>query len=151
MVICMIFPLCISAQDTNKFSPEKFEADMKAFITSQAHLTSQEADAFFPLLKEMHEKQREIYGRMTQADRKRPTDEKGFAEALRQSDRANVELRQLEERYHQKMLKVLPASKVYDAVKAESRFHRQAMRVWQRPTGFGQMGRQMGRQMGKKK
>jgi hypothetical protein len=144
LLTCLILPYSLWAQDNNKFSPAKFEADMRAFITTHAHLTEQEADVFFPLLKEMHEKQREIYGRMTQG-RKRPTDEKGFAEALRQQDRSNVELRQLEEKYHQKMLKVLPASKVYDAVQAESRFHRQAMRTWQRPI------RQMGRPMGRRK
>lgn len=145
LLLCMFFPLCTNAQEANKFSPQKFEADMEAFITAQAHLTSQEAEAFFPLLREMHQKQREIYGRMVQAERKRPADEKAFAEAIRQQDKANIELRQLEEKYHQRMMKALPASKVYDAVKAETRFHRQAMRNFQRPNPQMRPMRHMGK------
>lgn len=128
-----LFAVTVSAQDNQKFSPEKFEADMQAFISREAHFTKQESDAYFPLLKEMQTKQRDLYARIRQVGIKRPTDEKAFAESVRQSDKLNIELRQIEQKYHLKMMQVVPASKVYDAIHAETRFHRQMMRGFQRP------------------
>ncbi len=128
----LVFSLTVSAQGNKKFSPEKFEADMQAFITREANLTQQESDAFFPLLKEMQTKQRELYAKIRSLGKNRPADEKSFAAAVRQSDKLNIELRQIEQKYHQKMLQVVPASKVYDAIRAETRFHRQMMKGWQR-------------------
>ncbi|MBR1547566.1 MAG: hypothetical protein IJ637_02425 [Prevotella sp.] len=120
-------------QQRQKFSPEKFETDMMEYITREAKLSQQESGVFFPLLKEMHTKQREVYGRMRELGKNRPADEKAFAESVKQVDKLNIELKQIEEKYHQKMLKVVAASKVYDAIKAENRFHRQMMKNWQKP------------------
>ena len=134
-----LLSMTVAAQDTKKFSPEKFEADQQAFITREAHFTQQESDAYFPLLKEMQKKQRDLYGKIRSLGMNRPSDEKAFAESVRQADKLNIELRQIEQQYHQKMLKVVPASKLYDAIRAENRFHRQMMKGWQRP--MWQMGR----------
>ena len=49
----------------------------------------------------------------------------------------NIELRQIEQAYHQKMMKAVPAKKVYDAIMAENNFHRRMMRGgMQAPNGF---------------
>jgi hypothetical protein len=136
----LLLTLNVSAQDNQKFSPEKFEADMQAFITREAHFTQQESDAYFPLLKEMQTKQRELYAKIRSLGMNRPSDEKGFADAIRQGDKLNIELRQIEQKYHQKMLQVVPASKVYDAIRAENRFHRQMMKGWQKPGSWKNPG-----------
>jgi len=128
----LLLALGLYAQDERKFSPEKFEADMIAYITREAQFTEQESDAYFPLLKDMHTKQRDIYGRMRAIGKNRPSDEKGFAEAVKTRDKLDIELKQIEQQYHQKMLKVVDAAKVYDAIRAESRFHRQMMKTWQK-------------------
>ena len=122
--------LTSQAQEWPKFSPEKFEADLEAFITREAKLTEKEAAKFFPLNREMHQKQRAIYGRIGKLFTERGTDDKACARVIRESDRLNVELREIEQRYHEKMMHVIPASKVSAAIEAENRFHRQMMRGW---------------------
>ncbi len=117
----------VNAQE-KKFSPEKFESDMEEYITRQANLTPQEAAKLFPLMKAMHEKQRAIYAKMHQIGRSKPADEKGCVEAVNEYDKANIELRNIEKDYHKRMVKEISASKVYDVIKAEIRFHRTWMK-----------------------
>ena len=60
------FALCLPAQEVNKpeqFSPEKFDAELRQFITNEAKLTEQEAAKFFPVYKEMQAKQRAVFAR----------------------------------------------------------------------------------------
>lgn len=116
------------AQNKKKFSPQKFQADMEQFITEKAGLTQQEADKVFPLLRQMQEKQRAIYGRMHAMAKNKPADEAGCTEMVNDYDKMNIELKQLEKCYHQKMMKEVSASKVYEIIKAEYLFHRSWMR-----------------------
>ena len=126
--------LTVSAQGQGGmggFSPEKFDAELKKFITKEAGLTQKEADKFFPLYKEMQQKQRVLFGKQQQLERqKRPTDEKGCENAIKQHDELDLELRRIQQLYHNKMLKIIPASKLYEIMKAENRFHRQQFRNW---------------------
>ncbi len=126
-----------NAQDKKKFDPEKFDAEMEKFIAQQAHLDQQEAAKFFPILKEMHQKQRSVYGHMRALGKSKPNDEAGCAEAIKLRDKCNLELKQLEKCYHQKMLTVISASKLYDAIQAENRFYRSKMKGWQKPNSHG--------------
>ena len=133
ILFSMLLTLMVSAQDQKKFSPEKFQADLEEFITKEAHFDQQEAAKFFPLLRELQAKQRAIYGRMRQTPK--PGDDAKCAEAIREWDRANIELKQLDQQYHKKMMQVVSPSKVFDAIMAESRFHRKMMNGWQAPRG----------------
>ena len=135
-ILCLLLAVNVSAQDWKKFSPEKFDADMEAYVSKEAGLTQQEADKFFPLFREMHQKQRAVYGKMRHMGMQKPADEEGCAKAIKDADRMNVELRQIEQTYHKKMLQVVPASKVWDAIGAESRFHRRMMKGWQMHNGW---------------
>ena len=128
-LMCLV--LALSAQGhggMGGFSPEKFDAELKKFITKEAGLTQKEADKFFPLYKEMQQKQRALFGKQQQLERQRPTDEKACENAIRQHDEIDLELRRIQQLYHNKMLKAIPASKLYEAMKAES--HRQHFRNW---------------------
>ena len=133
ILLCLLASLGVRAQEQPKFSPEKFEADLEAFITREAGLDQQEAAKFFPLLKEMHQKQRVLYARMRKTSKEKPAVEETAAESIRLCDKLNIEVRQIEQQYHNKMLKALPAQKVYNAISAENRFHRKMMRGWQKP------------------
>ncbi len=133
ILFSMLLTLMVSAQDQKKFSPEKFQADLEEFITKEAHFDQQEAAKFFPLLRELRAKQRAIYGRMRQTPK--PGDDAKCAEAIREWDKANIELKQLDQQYHKKMMQVVPASKLFDAIMAESRFHRKMMKGWRDQNG----------------
>ena len=126
----MLFMFCMAQE--KKFSPEKFDAEMTAYITKQARLTDEEAAKLFPLLREMHKQQRCLYQKKRSYGKENPATEEGCANAIHNRDKLDIELKQLEQTYHKKMMCVLPASKVYDVIKAESQFHRQMMKGWQK-------------------
>lgn len=144
ILFSLLMTLIVSAQDHKKFSPEKFQADLEEFITKEAHFDQQEAAKFFPLLRELQAKQRAIYGRMRQTPK--PGDDAKCAEAIREWDKANIELKQLDQQYHKKMMQVVPASKLFDAIMAESRFHRKMMKGWRDQNGpFPPKGKSKGK------
>lgn len=123
--------LCLYAQEGNapqQFSPEKFDAELREFITNEAKLTEQEADKFFPVYKEMQAKQREIFGRQGALVMNKPEGEKACLDAIRQSDENDLEMKRIQKAYHEKFLKMLPASKVYAILRAEVKFHRRMLR-----------------------
>lgn len=144
ILFCLMMVISVSAQEQKKFSPEKFQADLEAYITREAHFDQQEAARYFPLLREMQAKQRAIYARMYKKEK--PSGDAKCAEAIANYDKANIELKQLDQTYHKKMMKVVPASKVFDAMKAENDFHRNMMKGFQHgfQHGFQQGGRPNG-------
>ena len=143
--LLLIMTLAVSAQDNKRFSPEKFEADLRCYITKEASLTPQEADKFFPIFREMREKQRAIYDKMRKLGMNKSSDEEACKQAIIEYDKLNLELRQLDVTYHKRMLKVIPASKVYAVMNAENGFHRQMMKGWQKGWQHGN-GWQKGKQ-----
>ena len=130
LLLFLLVSLGVNAQDQPKFSPEKFEAELESFITREAGLDQQEAAKFFPILKEMHQKQRSLYARMRKTSMEKPADEKGCAESIRQRDQIDLELKQIQQTYHNKFLRVIPASKLWEVLQAEDRFFRMKLRSW---------------------
>lgn len=116
------------AEEQQKFSPEKFQADLEQFITQEASLTADEATKFFPIYREMQSKQRAIYKQMKDLGNNKPTDEKACRKAVEKRDELELEQKRICQNYHVKFFEVLPASKVYDVIRAENRFHRRALR-----------------------
>ena len=130
--LLLMMTIMVNAQDNKRFSPEKFEADLRCFITKEASLTPQEADKLFPVFREMREKQREIYEKMRKLGMNKASDDEACKQFIIEYDKLNLELGQLDVTYHKKMIKIIPASKVYAVMQAEKRFHRQMMKGWQR-------------------
>lgn len=131
ITVCLLVAVFSQAQEQRKFSPEKFDAQMQEYITKEAGLDQEEAARLMPIFREMHKKQRSIYQRMRRLGKSKPADEAGCAEAIRERDKYNLELKQLEQTYHKKMLQVISASKLYDVIKAETYFYRKMMKGWQ--------------------
>ena len=132
-LLSLALVLVVSAQGFRpqpqpKFSPEKFQADLEQSITKEACLSPQEAAKFFPIYKEMQAKQRAVYERQRQLGWGKPADEKGCEKAIRQRDEYDLELKRIQQTYHNKFLSVLSASKLFDVLRAEDRFHRQMLR-----------------------
>lgn len=133
LLISLMFTLNIGAQNQQKFSPEKFDAELHEFITSQAKLTPQEATKFFPIYKEMQGKQRAIYEKQRILGMQRPHDESSCLKAIRERDAIDLELKRIQQCYHEKFLEIMPASKLYEVLQAEDRFHRRMLRRFNRP------------------
>lgn len=136
IAVLLLSVISVSAHEPQKFSPEKFQADLEQFITKEASLTSEEATKFFPLYREMQQKQRAVWNQMKNLGRNKPADEASCKQAVQKRDELELEQRRIIQTYHNKFFKVLPASKVYDVIIAENRFHRFAIR------NMGQQNRQ---------
>ena len=121
------------ATEPQKFSPEKFQADLEQFITQEAGLTSEESTKFFPLYREMQQKQRVIYKQMKELGKNKPSDEASCRKAVERRDELELEQIRLHQNYHKQFLRVIPASKVYEVLRAEARFHRRAFKNWGNP------------------
>ena len=126
-VIMIMVVLGASAEEQQKFSPEKFQADLEQYITTEAGLTNEEAAKFFTLYREMQQKQRVVYNKIHELF-KLPHDEASCKRAVQRRDQLEIELKQIAQTYHNKFLRVLPASKVIGTIVAEDKFHRRAFR-----------------------
>lgn len=115
-------------QGHRKFDPCKFQADMEQFILQEAALSPKESEAFFPVFREMRKKQRVVFDQQSRLRHIKPADENGCREAIIKLDELESQMREIQQHYHKAFLKILPASKVYDILKAEERFHRQVLR-----------------------
>jgi hypothetical protein len=131
-------------QQQQRFSPEKYQADLEQYITKEACLTPQEASAFFPLFREMQKKQRALYNKMREDVRIKPADEAACKKMIQKRDQVELELKSIQQTYHNKFFSVMPASKVFDVIKAEDSYHRGLLRNM----GRGPMGATMGAPMG---
>ena len=143
LIVSLAFLLSVTLYATEpqeKFSPEKFQADLEQFITNEACLTPQEATKFFPLYREMQKKQRSVYNQMQALGMIKPTEESECRKAIQKRDELEVELKSILQTYHNKFLGVLPASKVFDVIMAESKFHRRTFRNWGRGPQHGAPG-----------
>ncbi|MGI6231284.1 MAG: hypothetical protein ACOYJF_00325 [Prevotella sp.] len=111
-------------QNRPPFNPEKFEADMERFITKEAGLSSREAARFFPMFREMQNKQRALFKKMRGFRHVDTNDDMACMRAIRMQDNIDIQIKKIQQRYHQKFLKILPAGKVMRIIKAEEKFHR---------------------------
>lgn len=130
IVVILLTALTVKAETPQQFSPEKFQADLEQFITNEANLTPEESMKFFPLYREMQQKQRVVFKQMKDLGVNKPADEAACKKALEKRDELELEQKRIQQNYHKQFLNVLPASKVYDVIKAENHFHRTAFRKW---------------------
>ena len=98
-------PLSAYADEPQKFSPEKFQAEMEQFITQEACLTPEEAAKFFPLLREMHQKQRAIQMQIKKECKIKPVDEAECKKCVQKRDVYELELKNIQQTYHNKFFR----------------------------------------------
>ena len=130
IIVILLSALTVKAETPQQFSPEKFQADLEQFITNEANLTPEESKKFFSLYREMQQKQRVVFKQMKDLGVNKPADEAACKKALEKRDELELEQKRIQQNYHKQFLNVLPASKVYDVIKAENHFHRTAFRKW---------------------
>ena len=128
-LLLLLCVLASGAQEKNKngFSTEKFRAEIEQFITKEACLTPKEASKFFPVYDEMNRKKRNIFDNMRKLSKRKPADDAGCREVIRKCDKMDLELKKIQQTYHEKFLSIIPASKLFDVIKAEEKFHRRML------------------------
>lgn len=111
-----------------KFDPQKWQADMEQYIVMCAALTPQEAVKFFPIYREWKTKERAIFMQRRRFRHVDTSDNRASAEFIRTQDEFDIQMKKLQQTYHNKFMRILPAGKVMEIIKAEDQFHRNAFR-----------------------
>ena len=114
---------------SRKFSPKEFRTNLERFITKHAGFTSEESQAFYPLYHEMKDRQRDVQHTIFKLKEglKPNASEEDYAKTIQSITSLNRKKSQIEETYYKKMCQAVPASKVYRAMLAEDKFHRQML------------------------
>ena len=130
----MLLTVVVSAtsQGQQKFDPDKFQADMRKFITDRAMLTEDEATKVFPMFLEMKAKERKLFESQRKGMKMPQTDE-DFKQAIENYDKIDFQVKTLQKNYHLKFLKVLPAKKVFLVIRADDDFKKMMFRNMARP------------------
>lgn len=130
IILMTMSSLVMSAQGPDgkvgkRFDPQKFEKHLEGYVLSKMKLSQKESAAFLPLFRQKRKAEVTIMDNGRKNRRQRPMSEKDWEEAIRAFDRDEVKLKKVQQTYHEKMLKVLPASKVMTMIRAEEDFHRE--------------------------
>lgn len=126
LAILLLCTLNIVAQKPQKFDLARFEAELEQFIVTDACLTPDESSRFFPLYREMRKKQRAFFGGDRRYRHIDVSDDRLCAEAIRSQDSKDIDMKVLQQEYHEKFMRILSPSKVFRIIKAEEHFHRRA-------------------------
>ena len=110
------------------FDPEQFENRLTQYVIEAANLTQQEANVFITIHKEMYDKQLVLFKRIRQYQHSTENNPKKCKQIVQEIDKLNIQLKQLQQVYHNKLLNKLPAEKVFLALKAEAQFHRKSFK-----------------------
>ena len=129
LILTLCAFLCfVSMGAQRRFDPDKFRAELHRFITVEAGLTRQEAARLFPVYDEMMAKQRPVFDRLRTLHNAKPASDQEACRLIEKADGLEIQLRQMEQHYHRKMLRVIPGRKLMQVLEAERRFHRQTFR-----------------------
>ncbi|MCM1109484.1 MAG: hypothetical protein NC388_10645 [Clostridium sp.] len=127
----------LQAQTNKKqFSPEEFKQKLENYITKNAGLTEEEAKAFFPIYSEMKQKQGELMKQIRQLKknaRKEETKDSEYSSIVSQINKLKIESAEVEAKYYLKICKSVSPKKVFEAMRAEDKFHRESLRRMNRP------------------
>ena len=111
LLLCVFFSVSL-LHAQGKFDFNRIKAESHSFMTKEAGLTVQEAARFFPVYDEMREKQRGYFDRLRAIHHSKPSSEREASKMIEQADAYEIQLKQIEQRYHKEMLKVIPATKL---------------------------------------
>lgn len=116
------------------FNKQEFRQRMQGFITKEANLTEEEANAFLPIYGEYKDKQRQIHMSINKLKKNTPNsnDEKAYEKCLMEIARLNAEVAGLDSVYYKKICKAISAQKFYKILNIEDRMHRRMLQNYNR-------------------
>ena len=81
---------------------------------------------------ERYFKQRKYFDKMKHSNKKMPRTDAECREAVKMRDKIDLDIKKLQQTYHNKMLNVVSPCKVMKVILAEDRFHRRMLKNWSR-------------------
>lgn len=126
----MSVSFALAQQGRGKFNPQEFKAKLESYVTKEAGFTQNEAQAFYPIYFEMKGKQRGLQRKifhLKQNASTANTSDNDYAATIQKIKDLGVETAKLEVTYYKKLCQVVSPQKVYKAMCAEDKFHRQML------------------------
>lgn len=157
LMMAILMCICMNAQQHNnnagrqqqqggrrEFNPELYMKKMNEFVAREAGLTEAENAKFFPLLKEMLDKQHGLMRQqrelMMKGWKNQNLSEADYEQMVTKVAAFDVESKKIEQTYYKRFHTVLPWKKVYAVRIALSRFQMEALNHFQ--PGRGNRGRE---------
>jgi len=148
IILLFLFSVSVShawgvEDNDQRLTPDEFKAKQQAFITEDAGLTNEEANAFFPVYFELQDKIKDINDRVWKLIRKGrdpKTTEAQYDEIITKVYDLRIASDKLEKSYFQRFKGILSFRKIYLIQRAEMRFHRELLKGMNR-RGEGPKGR----------
>lgn len=164
LMASMLMCICMVAQQHNsnggkqqqggrrEFNPELYMKKMNEFVTHEAGLTEAESAKFFPMLKEMLDKQHGLMKQqrelMMKGWKNQNLSEAEYEQMVTKVASLDVESKKVEQTYYKQFHTVLSWKKVYAVRIALSRFQMEALNHFQ--PGRGNRGRESNNNSGHK-
>lgn len=114
-------------KNTKRFDPKNFEEQLEKYVVKEANITKKESAKFLPIYREMRKQIISILNEERKMQQQSPTTEKEWEAALKSHDNWEVQLKKVSQIYHNRMLTVIPASKVMNVMRAEDDFYRESL------------------------
>lgn len=111
-----------------KFDPQRFEAERAHFMVQEAQLSPTDSATFFTLFNEMEVEKRQLYVKMKELPKQMPSTDDSCKWVVIERDRIDLQMKSVEQQYHERMLNALNPSLVFRLLKAETAFCRQTFR-----------------------
>jgi len=135
LLLSIILCLPMYAQKNQKHSEDEFRNKKKAYIIEKAELTSEEAEAFFPIYFELQNKKKAINKdtwKKAKTGLNITTTEKEYEEIIDSYVNAQQEIQNLEKEYIRKYQKILSNKKIFQVYHAEIKFNRNMLKIMQK-------------------
>lgn len=111
-----------------KFDPEAYRQEQRRYIIEKTQISANDAAKFFAIYDEMRSAERSLFDKIRKKRNSKPTTEEECRKAIIEKDNIELQLKKLQCRYHQQMLKVLPAKVVLPCLFHAEQFDRSKLR-----------------------
>ena len=128
LIVFIVFVSATNLLAQHKFNPNKFKVEIHQYIVDSANLTEQESVKLSPIYDEMISKQRVLHKQLRKLQNSNLQNNKNAKSVILKIDDLLIQIKQIEKAYHLKMLRVIPAIKLGEVLKAERYFHKQYFR-----------------------
>ncbi len=118
----------LPAQQNKGFDPKAYKVELQTYVIKHAGVTEAEAQKFFAIYEEMRQEERKIFSKIGEGWKQKPSTEEECRKAILETDEREIQLKKLQQQYHLKMLKVLPATKVMPCLFFSEKFDRKKFR-----------------------
>lgn len=123
-----IISVQLVCQAAPKFDPEAYRQEQRRYIIEKTKISANDAAKFFAIYDKMRSAERSLFDKIRDKRNSRPSTEAECRKAIIEKDNMELQLKKLQCKYHQQMLKVLPAKIVLPCLFHAEQFDRSKLR-----------------------